>query len=53
MIKASNYIDADLFIDSLKDKNINSYYYLKGILNANKSHKNNDKKSKAEAEKFF
>ena len=52
-IKASNYIDADLFIDSLKDKNINSYYYLKGILNANKSYKNNDKKSKAEAENFF
>ena len=52
-IKAKNYIDADSFINSIKEKNVNSYYYLKGILNSNKSKVNNDNKAKIRAENFL
>ena len=41
-IEAKKYVDANTFIKSLKDKDINSYNYLKGILNFKK---NNYKKS--------
>ena len=45
-IKIDRYLDANTFIKSIEKKDINSYYFLKGILYF-------QKKNYTEAEKFF